>query len=812
MVSECCPTHDELLAYSLGRVSLANQAAISEHLRVCSTCLKGLADMEREMDPLLSAITRASQQPSSAESLGNELVYVQGLTRTMALAGAARADNDAPNATGVQEKACGSRLGQYELLEELGRGGMGIVYRARHLQLERIVALKILHNARLVKTDAVERFQREMKAVGKLEHPNIVQATDAGQVDGRHYLAMEYVAGETLSCALRFRRRFSAKRASELTREVARGLQHAHLRGLVHRDIKPSNILLDNKQRARITDFGLALRENDPADDLACAGTPAYMSPEQARGEGHRVDGRSDIFSLGAVFYRLLTGRQPFEGASIRQLCERIASTEPLRPRLIDPGIPEELERICLKALAKGPKQRYETAGEFADDLDSWLERHDSHDRGGAVAGADSLELVPKGLQPYDFEDARFFSGLVPGQRDQSGLPLAIRFWKRLIEETDAEKSFCVGVLHGPNGGGKTSLIRAGLLPRLAEHVSPVSVVATARHTEAALIARLRESYHAIPDGLDLADVLDEVKCQLAEQPDAKVLLVLDQFEQWLHADPDVNESALVQALRLCDGQRVQCLLVVRDELWGAATRFMKTAGIALEEGRNCAAVDLLNPGHSRILLTAYGRASGALPNRLGDQTDEHLRFMDEVIEGLTEDGSVSPFRLAAFAETIRDVLWGPSTLRQMGGVRGVEVAFLDAVFGNSASHRKFRSHRHAARAVLGEMCPGGHENLSDGARDRGRLLEVSGYASDPKRFEELLSILNHRLKLISFVDPERVRSEMGARASKGPRPHYELSHDYLVPIIRAWAVPRKKTSLRQQAGDCLRRLFGPTP
>ena len=167
-------------------------------------------------------------------------------------------------------------------------------------------------------------------------------------------------------------------------------------------------------------------------------------------------------------------------------------------------------------------------------------------------------------------------------------------------------------------------------------------------------------------------------------------------------------------------------------------------------------------------------------------------------------------FRLAAFAETIKDVLWGPATLRQMGGVRGVEVAFLDAVFGTSASHRKYRSHRYAAKAVLGELCPGARESLRDAARDRAQLLEVSGYAADPKRFEELLSILNHRLKMIALVDPERVRSESGARGSKG-RLHYELSHEYLVPIIDTWAGTRQKTSFRQQAGKCLKRLFGPT-
>ena len=811
MVSENCPTHDELSAYALGRVSLGSQAAISEHLCDCAACLKVLAELESEADPLLLAVTRASLQPPSGEWLGDESVYIHGLTRTIALAGASRPGNAASDVAGAPKDAQGSRLGQYELLEELGRGGMGIVYRARHLQLERIVAVKILHDSRLDSPEAVERFQREMKAVGKLNHPNIVQATDAGQVDGRHYLAMEYVAGETLSCALRNRRRFSARRSCELTREVARGLQHAHQRGLVHRDIKPSNILLDSKERARITDFGLALQEDDSTDDLAYAGTPAYMSPEQARGEGHRVDGRSDVFSVGAVFYRLLTGRQPFEGPDVRQLCERIASTDPIRPRSIDPELPEELERICLKALAKNSTERYATAGELADDLDSWLDRRDSLDRGTATFGTESPDLVPKGLQPYGADDARFFPKLVPGPRDSSGLPLVIRFWKRLIEETDARKSFRVGVIHGPNGNGKTSLVRAGLLPKLAEHITPVCVVATGRHTETAITVRLRESFGSLSDNPNLDGLLAELKCQLAEQPDAKVLLVLDQFEQWLHVNLDLENSELVKALQLCDGDRVHCLLVVRDELWTSTTRFMKAGGFSLEDGINCTALDLLDSDHARTILAAHGRVSGALPGRVRDQTTEHVRFLDEAIGNLSENGTISPFRLTAFAETIKDLLWNPATLRQMEGVRGVGVAFLDAVFGADSRHRKHRLHRHAARAVLGEMCPGLHENVRDGARDWRQLLEASGYAADPQRFEELLSILNHRLKLISLVDPQSLGREIGAAATEESRRHYELSHSYLVPVIRAWAVSRRKRSFREHARAYLGRLLGPS-
>ena len=350
--------------------------------------------------------------------------------------------------------------------------------------------------------------------------------------------------------ALRTGKRLSTRKSCELVSDIARGLQHAHQRGLIHRDVKPSNVLLDERERARITDFGLVLQENDPADDLAYAGTPAYMSPEQARGEGNRVDGRSDVFSLGAVFYRLLTGRQPFEGLSVQELCEQIVSAPPLRPRSIVPELSEELERICLKAIAKAPSERYATAGELADDLDSWLRRRRNLEPGAATADVGLTGLVPRGLHPYEGSDARYFLELVPGPRDRSGLPQVVRFWKRLIEGTNPDKSFRIGVIHGPTGSGKTSLIRSGLLPKLGEHVIPVSVIATGQHTESVLCAKLQETFRTIPRDLELADVLSEVKGKVAEQPGAKVLLVIDQFEQWLHFDRDLESSRLVEALR----------------------------------------------------------------------------------------------------------------------------------------------------------------------------------------------------------------------------------------------------------------------
>src|SRR6202011_4691009 len=240
-------------------------------------------------------------------------------------------------------------------------------------QLQRLVAIKVPHRQLVDRPETAEAYLTEARTVANLDHANIVPVLDVGSTDDcPFFIVSKYIDGTDLATRLK-QSRLSIHETVEVVATVAEALHHAHKQGLVHRDIKPGNILLDRRGDPFVADFGLALREQDVGKGPRYAGTPAYMSPEQARGEGHRVDGRSDIFSLGVVIYELLVGRQPFRADSQAELMEQVTSFEARPPRQFDDGIPKELDRICLKALSKRASERYSTAKDMADDLRHFL-------------------------------------------------------------------------------------------------------------------------------------------------------------------------------------------------------------------------------------------------------------------------------------------------------------------------------------------------------------------------------------------------------------------------------------------------------
>ena len=357
-------------------------------------------------------------------------------------------------------------LGRFCVQKTLGEGTFGKVYLAKDQQLNRLVAIKISKTKFHDKT-LVDSFLNEARMLARLDHPNIVPVHDVGNSESEgFFIVSKYLEGGSLSQAMnrQFADVFWICNTIAL---IADGLHHAHVRKLVHRDIKPDNILLDNSGNPCIVDFGLALREESFGQGKGWCGTPLYMSPEQASGEGHLVDGRSDIFSLGVILYEMLAGKKPFEHKNQMVLLQMIKNVDAKPLRQINPKINKELERM----------------------------------------------------------------------------PASIRFWKTQIENPSS--AFTVGVIYGPSGCGKSSLMKAGIIPNLDDRIIPIYLEATATTTEEAIIRQLRKHLPDIPQELTLVEAFNLIRVKKPKGLNKKILLVLDQFEQWLYSNPRLEENML---------------------------------------------------------------------------------------------------------------------------------------------------------------------------------------------------------------------------------------------------------------------------
>jgi tRNA A-37 threonylcarbamoyl transferase component Bud32 len=274
-----------------------------------------------------------------------------------------------------------SRFGDYELIEEIARGGMGVVYKARQVSLGRIVAVKMILSGQFASPAEMQRFRAEARATAALQHPGIVAIHEVGEHDGLLYFSMDFIEGRDLAELIR-NGPWPARRAAQCVCDLAQAIHYAHEQGVLHRDLKPSNVLIDSEGKPRVTDFGLAKRLTDSNPEAQgteltvsgqVLGSPSFMPPEQAAGKHRGLTPASDVYSLGALLYHVLTGRPPFLADNIPATLRLVVETEPVAPRLLAPNVPCDLETICLKCLAKDPRRRYATAQDLAAELGRFL-------------------------------------------------------------------------------------------------------------------------------------------------------------------------------------------------------------------------------------------------------------------------------------------------------------------------------------------------------------------------------------------------------------------------------------------------------
>ena len=719
----------------------------------------------------------------------------------------------------ASEESIPDQLGRYVIKRQLGRGGFGVVYLAHDPQLERLVALKVPRRESFKTEQQVASFIQEARTAAKLKHPLLVAVHDVQEVNGLPYIIQEYIDGENLA-DWAIKKQPSFQQIARILVGITEALGYAHQQGLTHCDLKLANVLMDQLGQPHVADFGLAIHQDVRSRHKGERfGTPAMMAPEQVRGEGHRLDGRTDIWALGVMFYELLVSQRPFTANTLNELFNEIETLDPRPPRQIDRKVPRELERVCLKCLSKRRTDRYSTTDDLREDLELWLAQETTVEtpRSSIVlastmpipdsdsASKPPAKIIPKGLRSFDAEDADFFLQLLPGPRDRDDLPESIRFWKTKIEEADADKTFSVGLIYGPSGCGKSSLVKAGLLPRLSDGVLPIYVEATAADTEVRILKQLRKHLPRFSEGISLPDAFADLRTTGAGRQ-RKLLVVIDQFEQWLHAKKEETNTDLVQALRQCDGGRVQCIVMVRDDFWMAVTRFMRELEIRLIEGQNSAAVDLFPIRHAEKVLAAFGRAFGILPDNLIELNKEQKSFITQSVAGLAEEGKVNCVRLALFAEMVKGKAWTPATLKEVGGTKGIGVTFLEETFSASKSPPEHRYHQKAARAVLKDLLPDSGTDIKGTMRSYAELLESSGYGNRPRDFDDLVHILDSEIRLIMPTDPDgkELNHDTVKRTQTGQR-YFQLTHDYLVHSLREW-LTRKQKETRQGRSEL--RLF----
>ena len=610
-------------------------------------------------------------------------------------------------------------------------------------------------------------------------------------------------------------------------------------------------------------------------ESTAIVGTPSYMAPEQIRGENHLIDGQTDIWAFGVTMYLMLVNTLPFRGSNgRRELSRAICYKNPKPLRQLDETIPKQLERICLRCLQKLMDDRYQSMADVIDELEAFqqsqekLESSRKHDISespsmtslralpknqsdgettatpsagqsnskGSVSGlsnsgtdptglsrSDSISsgesarpalvMVPKGLRSFDQNDHEFFLELLPGPTDRHGVPESLRFWLARLDVANQVDDVPFGIIYGPSGSGKSSFIRAGLIPSLSDGVLPVYIDCTTTNLPERISRQIQREVHRVPANQPLAKTLREFRVGGYLRQGDKLLLVFDQFEQWLSSCDNFEEHELTLALRQCDSDRIQALFLIRDEFWLSASQFMRCLGQRIEEKKNAMSLPLFDERHARRVLEATGRAYGALPTSPQSLSKQQRRFVKEAVSSLATRGKVICVHLMVFAETVKNSVWDYSILKSAGGIDGVGREYITGIFGDPDTPNYIKKHSDDAWRILKHLLPNSTLELKGVAKRRSDLIADAELQHNEPCFKELMEFLEHDANLISKVEDSRAVETEDSQGNSGNHEDrddlYGLTHDFLVKPIQHWGEGIESSTLKGQSETRLALLGG---